>query len=452
MPSRDIALWQAMSVMALLSALLLALFAGLRPVIDADTAAYLMASNAADPWIQVKAPYYGWLIGSGLSFVPALQLAVFWCAVAAISLQARRFGASRTACISLAAAALFSTAFFTDTNVLIPESLGLSGALFAVAGVTRAAGGERDSLAMTLVVSGSAMACILRPIWLPMIVVLPLLFVVLRKRPAPIGFGFWVLVIAMMPAILLSAVRYDKTGEFDVESFGGYQASGLVSLMLTPNLVERLRGDERATAQQMLALRIAAQDGGLAIGIPRNSSGVRSFPSTALEYPDVLARTYDDIKFRHRLLLRRPGESWPAFDARLLRTDLAVIRAAPLSYVEWLAGASARFAGHALVLNPLMLVAATLLVTTWLLPTGGPASSNAVPGDVKFLGAVTVAWLVAAGLLSITASFPAGRYIDSASMFLPALPLYFAARRLEQAMPLARLSSSVWPGGAGKRR
>ena len=49
MPSRDIALWQAMSVMALLSALLLALFAGLRPVIDADTAAYLMASNAADP-------------------------------------------------------------------------------------------------------------------------------------------------------------------------------------------------------------------------------------------------------------------------------------------------------------------------------------------------------------------------------------------------------------------
>jgi hypothetical protein len=107
---------------------------------------------------------------------------------------------------------------------------------------------------------------------------------------------------------------------------------------------------------------------------------------------------------------------------------LATIRAAPIDYAAWLAGATARLVGHAIVLNPMFLVAVLALILACLRPTGRVLPTTEVRRDVAVLAAITGLYTLGASVLIVVATIPAERYIDSAMLFLPIWPLYGAIR------------------------
>jgi hypothetical protein len=166
--------------------------------------------------------------------------------------------------------------------------------------------------------------------------------------------------------------------------------------------------------------------------VPLNSHGQRSFASAALGYFDVFARGYDTILFVVVARLRQPGESWIAFDRRMLRLSLATAAAAPASYAAWVAGGAARAAGHGTVLNlPFALAALSLGVA--LVARRRPRRD--LPPGAGRIDCDALAWLTglySAGAIAlpILVTYPAQRYIDSAALLLAAWPFYGMIRLL----------------------
>jgi hypothetical protein len=126
--------------------------------------------------------------------------------------------------------------------------------------------------------------------------------------------------------------------------------------------------------------------------------------------------------------LQRPDENWVEFDHRLGRLSFATIRAAPEDYAAWIVGASARLVGHMLVTNgPFVLACMGLLVALlWRLRRPASIGDLDRASDAGLLVAVVGIYFLAAAPLSVLLTFPAARYIDSAAILLPALPLYAA--------------------------
>jgi len=212
--------------------------------------------------------------------------------------------------------------------------------------------------------------------------------------------------------------------------------------MLSDDVVARLPDDLRPYAAQVLAARRAGEDSGRMIGIPLNSSNVRSFHSAALAYFDVLARTYDDMLYLVIQPTQRPNESWVDFNRRLTRFSFAVVRAAPDRYAAWIVGASTRVVGRSIVTNlPAMLA---LLVVAVLLPwrlfTRRPLGVSPVARlDVPVLAVLAILWFVGGGLLTMLTIAPSTRYIESASVLVAPLLVYWAAllltRQTKSALP-----------------
>jgi hypothetical protein len=261
-------------------------------------------------------------------------------------------------------------------------------------------------------------AYLLKPGLLGFIVVLPLLLVWLgqARRAGPV-FG-----AALLPFLLLGGWRLANVGDFNIVSFGGFQMSGMAALMLTPAIAERLPAELRAEADGIIARRDGLVASGKALPIPLNAAG--SFVSVAAGYFDVLARTHDDVLYGAVAPTREAGESWVAFNVRLQRLALAVIRAAPVSYAAWMIGATTRLVGRMAVVNLGMVLGclAWLALSRRARPPGHDV-------DMGVLAGVTVAWTFGVGLPLVLTTFPAARYADSAGMLLPAWPFYFALRR-----------------------
>jgi len=373
-----------------------------------------------------------------VALVPWLHLAAFVSATLLLAWQSKLSGLSRTGVVSICLAAMTSTALFKITNEIVPESLALSFGLASVTATLWAARSQRPTFPQLAIFAACGACYLLRPIYLPLMVALPALFHVVGGRQIKRTATLAVFLAAALPFLLFSSVRLVLCKDFNVVSFGGYQASGMASFMLTPDVLKRFPSDVHETAAKMLALRTTAEQRGSIIGIPRNSDGVRSFASAAIAYPDVLARGYDDV-LNLNATLRDKNEPWIAFNARLMKADTAIFAKAPVSYAEWVAGATARFFGHAIIINPSMLIALALLLLSRLPPVS--TKPHASGNDVKLLTTIALAWLFSGGLLSVAASFPAQRYIDSSSVLLSSIPFYFFVGFVERLFVRRRVSA-----------
>jgi hypothetical protein len=160
--------------------------------------------------------------------------------------------------------------------------------------------------------------------------------------------------------------------------------------------------------------------------VPKNAAGVRSFPSAAAGYFDLLARTYDDVLYGAVRPDQQPGEPWVAFNARLQRLAIATVLAEPMSYAAWVAGALARLLGRLAVFNPGMILGYALVLGSVLRRRIVPSQ----PGEVRMLLTLVAIHTAAASVLTVLVTFPAARYIDGAGMLLAALPLYAGFRML----------------------
>ena len=104
-----------------------------------------------------------------------------------------------------------------------------------------------------------------------------------------------------------------------------------------------------------------------------------------------------------------------------MRFALSTVRADRLIYIGWVVGAAVRMAGHMSITDPAFLIPMLMLFV--ILGFRGYRSPEAAE-DPSALIAV-VLWTTAGALaLSVLVTYPALRYIDVASIVLPALPLY----------------------------
>jgi hypothetical protein len=428
-----------------LSLIVLAAAGGFNAQITPDTAGYLDVGPFPAALAQERVPLYGRLIdmvdsGSrSFAAVPALQTALFIVATWLLVFELRRFGVSGLAVLSVAVALLFSNSLLLIGRTVHPELPAIACALLAVAGTVRLAGPKPPRWAAVLVLFGAGLSYLLRPNFLPLIFVLPVLHAGLRALRGERPFTAWtgvILVAATLPFLVFAGVRALTIGDFNIVSYGGYQMSGMATLMLSEPVVARLPERDRALGARLLAARTAAEEAGRAIGVPRNSSNQRSFVSAALAYFDVYARTYDEMLPLVQQQ-RQPIEGWVAFNRRMMGFSLAVVRAAPLRYAAWVAGATQRLIGHAIIANlPLMLAVIVMLVVwPWRLFVHRTVRlPPAQPADMPVMILLAAAWLAAAGALGVLVTFPATRYIDTANLLLAPLAIYWAARMVMSAL------------------
>jgi hypothetical protein len=427
MGTRSIAL---LSIFALVLCAVFYISGWFKPVIFPDTSGYIELASGPNPWGEARHPLYGWMLlglerfGLAQANVPAVQLGLHAAAVLALFAAARAWGLEAKATLALAMAALLNQAVVIWGRAVLPEMPAISFMMLTLAATLMAARGTRFWLWASLAMVACGLACTLRPIFLPAVFALPILFMLLARIS---GTG-WNALRALGLAILLAVpilgqatYRLAKVGDFGLVSFGGLGSMGMTAQILTPDLVPRLPENQRALAEQLLA----AKEQKL-MPLVRNSVGERSFQTTALDAFDVLARNFDDLVWTHAMNLRKPGEPWVAFNARLGALSGAVLRAAPDRMVLWQAGAFSRLIGRLFAYNIAFLLAlgAFGLVALIGIARRGAALGGTVGAGCTPLVLIVGSWTVLSTALSVLGAFPALRYTDTGGMLLAALPLY----------------------------
>jgi hypothetical protein len=419
------------------SAAILIATGGFTAVITRDTVDYLTILGFPAMFDFHRAPYFGWIAwllsfgGKSYAAIPAIQFAVHCAATWLFVAQLRRFGLSARAGLSVGAALLFANSVLTVTHDVHPESFAISAAVFAFAATLRLAE-EPARWAWMAVFAGSGVSYALRPSFLPLIVILPALFLCLRavaRRPRALARAMAILLVSALPFLGIGSLRYSLVGDFNIASFGGYVMSGTATLMLSDDIVARLPGDVKPLAAELLKARKAGEESGAFIGIPRNAEGARSYHSAALAYFDVFARTHDDI-LKITWAQLRDGERIVDYNRRMTRFSLAVFRAAPDRYAAWVVGASTRLFGRSFVTNLPAILALAVILLAWpwrLLTRGETIGHPASRADVPVLSVCAILWLAASAPLTVLIHAPANRFIETSSLLVAAPLIYWAS-------------------------
>jgi hypothetical protein len=127
---------------------------------------------------------------------------------------------------------------------------------------------------------------------------------------------------------------------------------------------------------------------------------------------------------------QRLNESWVDFNRRLMRFSLAVVRAAPDRYAAWLVGAAARMLGRSFTTNLPAALAILIIAVAWpwrFLRTGEVGVTPVARLDVPVMALLAILWLIGAGLLTMLVIAPGTRYIETSSVLVAPLLLYWAA-------------------------
>ena len=404
-----------------------------------DTPGYLQIAGFPAMLAAPRTPLYGWLVaaldlgGTSHLAVPAFQMATYLAAVWLLVWRLRRYGLSAAAALSVGAALLLANSFLFDANWVHPELLSITCALVAVAATVRLADAPNCGWGWAGVCAGAALAYVLRPSFVLLVVALPALYAMLRALrgdPLRLARAAAIFAVTAAPFLGIATLRAATVGDFNIVSFGGYAMSGLATLILSDDTVARLPEDVRPFAVQVLAARRAGEDSGRLIGIPRNASNERSYYSAALAYFDVLARTHDDMIYDIITPTRRADESWVAFNRRLARFSLGVVRAAPARYAAWIVGGTTRVLGHAVVTNLPAALAVVALAVLWpwnVLMRGRSGASAVARLDVPVMTALAILWFVGAGILTVLMSSPSIRYIETSTVLVAPVLIYWAA-------------------------
>ena len=428
-------------ILAALTALSLAVLAmagRFAPVVMPDTAGYLKLVGFPDMLAQPRAPLYGWLVAAldlgrgSFVVVPAFNIATYLAAVWLLVARLRRYGLSAAAASSVGAALLFANALLIDAAWVHPELPSVTCALVAVAATVRLAEAPRCGWGWAGVCAGAALAYVLRPSFLLLVVTLPALYaclIILRGQAPRLARLAAIFAISAAPFAGIASLRAATVGDPNIVSFGGFAMSGMAALMLDNNVVARLPADVQPFAAQVLAARRAGEDSGRFIGIPRNASEVRSFYSVAIAYFDVLARTYDNMLYDVIQPMQQPNESWIDFNRRLTRFSLAVVRAAPDRYAAWIVGAATRMFARSFTTNLPAALAMVVIAVAWpwrFVRTGAVGVTPVARLDVPVMALLAILWLIGAGLLTMLVIAPSTRYIETSSLLVAPLLIYWA--------------------------
>jgi hypothetical protein len=426
MPAWGVAFWAAAAAVLVL----LALEGQMRPLMSPDTASWLAPCEAEACFAGPRFPLYAWLVrglrwmAGDLRLLPWLQDGAFILAAWSLAHAAHRRGGSPALALALGLAPLLSCVMVIWGRVVLPDAWAQAAVLGAMAAVLGALSWRGLALAVLL----ATVSYLLKPGLLPVVLALPLVLLVGGARPLRRLMGLWAGLA--VPFLLIATVRLLTVGDFNIVSFGGFQMSGMAALMLTPETIGHLPAALRPGAAEVVARRDALLDQRRAEPIPVNSQGLRSFPSAAAGYFDILARSYDTVLYESVRPTRGRNETWVAFNARLQHLAVATVLAQKTDYAAWVAGALARLVGRMVVFNPGMVLGVVLMAGAMVrraVVRPGKARRDAA-ADIGLLVGLTSAYTIGASLLVVLITFPAARYIDGAGMLIAAWPIYAALR------------------------
>jgi hypothetical protein len=400
-----------------------------------DTASYERAASTPNVWSHDRHPLYGWILAAaaasplGKAAIPALQFGAQALGAMMLAAAARFVGADRRAALALGLAAILGQSVAIWGRALLPETFATALLLAAVA-LTLAATRERlfwPAAVLAAVALGASYT--LRPIVLPAVATLPALYLLLCRRERQdwrLARAFLLLVLLAVPYLAQSAHRYREVGDFGLVSFGGFGSMGVSAQVLTLDMVPRLPETQRALALEVLSAKQKAEETQTAMPLFRNSRLERSFRTTAIDGFDTLARNFDEILWQQVARLRKPDESWVAFNQRMGALSGAILRAAPERHAMWIAGATSRLVGRLLTYNVAFVLALVAfgVVALWNIARHGSALGGGAGGSWTVLVLVVGVWVVSTTAATVVAAFPALRYTDAGGLLLTALPLY----------------------------
>lgn len=420
----------------------------LSPRIVPDSAGYLQLGSWNEIAGSARTPFYGWLsllfewILPGYVLLPWLSLISIFIAGFLVNGAALYYGMSRRAALAFAVVIPFSNSALLFMGYVHPEILSISCMLIALSGVLRLARGTHNDWLWYLVTSLSlGISYLLKPGFILFVVFFPLLFVLLSFYSGRFSFfrvikrGVLLFVLAALPFLLYSSARYLEVNDFNLVSFAGVNGLGLSGQILDQETISKLPEQHKAMAERIISGRKIQEKEGVILPIPINSSnGERVYWSAVIGYFDVFARNYDritDIGKKDRY----DEESWVEFNRRAGYFNRSVIFAEPLNYFLYIFGASTRFVGLLLSANA-MFVLSSMLFLSVLMVRLYVDLKNQVPmgrrGGLFFekdlipLFLIIFVVVVASYIPSVAVAFPARRYVDTAGILLPALPLYLS--------------------------
>ncbi len=408
----------------------------LAPITTPDTPGYLDLGPFPDFLAKPRAPLYGWLVelvalgSDNFALVPSLQVAALIAGAWTLARAAIAYGMSRDAGLALFLAVVCSNTIVITGHAINPELPATAAMLFALSGTLRIAATRPRSTLL----AGVGLACgagyILRPSLLPFIFILPMIALVLaparRVRAAALIF-----VASAFPFIGVASIRQATLGDFNVVSFGGFQLSGVAGLMLEPEIADRLPDGAAVLARQIIDTREATVAARKIPTFPLNASGRRAFNTVAVFDFDILDASHSELVGAISRL-RSTDETWVAFNRRLQDLAIRVFLAAPDRYATWIIGATTRVAGHIIVENVPFLLSTVLLIIFYLFRRSTQKANgdeSAEPAsDVDALLRLVGLYVLGAGILSVLVTVPDPRYVDTAGILLPALPIYGLVR------------------------
>lgn len=432
--------WLSLAILCAAAAILLAMLwaiGALSGTVAPDTASYFSFIQSHSLWDGIRHPAYGMLAGwfgssaSEPGHIALLQGLMQAVAPVFLYAGARVGGVGSVGALCLAIAALLSQSGLYHLRLLLPESLAITSLIFAFAGALAASNSASAYRLLLLPIAlTTGLAYLLRPTFLPAILIIPALWyaLVLRNGQHPrIVRTVLLFCVIAAPFLLQSAYRWRTVGDFNIVSLGGFTMSAPAGFMLSPQIIAALPDKVRPTAQAILSAREAAEVSGQVARTPLNSAGDRSFVSAALGYFDIYARAYDDLLWGVIIKLRTPDESWVAFNRRLAKFSVATFMAAPASWAAWVVGATSRLVGRMIVTDAPMLVALAALLIVTLPASVKRTKLGACGTDLPAVSLTALAWLASTGPLTVLVAFPATRYIDTSAVLLPAVPALLAA-------------------------
>jgi hypothetical protein len=435
MPRLDSGFWALCGVAAALL-LMMAMLGMLSGGISPDTASYFITETSSNPWGEIRHPLYARLAsllgGSAISpgYVALGQSLLHAAATLIFYLGVRAADVGRVGAFVLAIVALFSHSSLYHLRLVLPEAPAIAFLLIAFGGTLAASHpGSRFAVLLLPTTIAAGIAYLLRPTMLPAIGALPALWWVFAARNGHTRRAIRTVLLALVlaaPFLLQSAFRQARVGDFNIVSFGGIQMSGMAGFMLTPEAIDQMSEPARTTARAVLTAREAGEEEGRVARTPLNSVGERSFVSAALGYFDVYARSHDDLLYGQIMRLKRPDETWVAFNKRLMSFSVATITTMPLRWMAWVVGATSRLVGRMIVTNATMLVVLAGLFVVWVPAAMRRTQLGCTRADLMPVCTVALAWVASTAPLVVLITFPATRYIDTAALLLAAPPLLLA--------------------------
>jgi Dolichyl-phosphate-mannose-protein mannosyltransferase len=256
------------------------------PWISPDTTGYLAVASYPEFYFQNRLPFYGWFAvpfgGQALSFATVvwLQLAFHLLAAAMLYFSVRRLDNGRAAATALFLAALSSQGFLVFGRGIVPESLAVSLTLIAMSATLFAVSDEHWKRYFLLAASAGAAAGLLRPTLLPLVVMLPVLFVLATRTTGRQISVFRIVVLQLallLPFLVYTVERARHTGDFRLVAFGGFQMSGMAGLLLSAEMVQQFPPEVCELAMKILAAREQAEAEGRVLRTPLNSMATLIF-------------------------------------------------------------------------------------------------------------------------------------------------------------------------------